>query len=303
MIYTVTFNPTVDYVMYMNDVVPGVVNRTEREEVFFGGKGINVSTVLRNMDVDSVALGFTAGFTGDAIEQNLERKGIKTEFIKLDNGLSRINVKIKAKDETDINCQGPEIPEDAVEKLFYKLEKLKSGDVLVLAGSIPNTLSNDIYERIMQNLDGSGADIFVDATGDLLVNVLKYKPFLIKPNTHELGEIFGVQIDTDDDIVKYANKLRSSGARNILVSRAGDGSILVSETNEIIKMGVPQGRVLNSVGAGDSMVAGFIIGYKKTGDYNEALKLGTACGSATAFSSGLAERPLVERLLEEFKEA
>lgn len=298
MIYTVTFNPAIDYVIHMDDIVPGSVNRTDSEEVFFGGKGINVSTVLRNMEVDSVALGFIAGFTGTAIEQNLESRGIKTDFIRLDSGLSRINVKIKAKDETDINCQGPEISDEAIEKLFYQLERLKQDDVLVLAGSIPSSLPDDIYERIMAKLDGSGTDVVVDATGDLLVNVLKYKPFLIKPNNHELGEIFGVEINTEDEIIEYANKLRDDGAKNVLISRAGDGAILITENGGVIKMGVPSGKVINSVGAGDSMVAGFVMGYKKSGDYKEALRLGTACGSATAFSPGLAERPLVEELLK-----
>lgn len=298
MIYTVTFNPAIDYVIHMDGIIPGSVNRTESEEVFFGGKGINVSTVLRNMDVDSIALGFIAGFTGTAIEQHLESCGIKTSFIRLDQGISRINIKIKAEDETDINCQGPEISDEAIKKLLYRLEQLHSGDMLILAGSIPKSLPDDIYERIMERLDGSGANVVVDATGDLLVNVLKYKPFLIKPNNHELGEIFGIQINTDEEIVEYANRLREFGAKNVLVSRAGDGAILVTENGEVIKMGVPQGRVLNSVGAGDSMVAGFVIGYLNSGDYKEALRLGTACGSATAFSQGLAERPMVEELLK-----
>lgn len=296
MIYTVTFNPAIDYVIRLKGMIPGSVNRTESEEVFFGGKGINVSTVLKNIGIDSIALGFIAGFTGKAIEQHLKELGIETWFIDLDHGISRINVKIKGKEETDINAQGPEIPPEALSRMYSRLDTLSEGDTLILAGSIPKSLPDNIYEMILKLLSGKGVDTVVDATGDLLVNVLKYRPFLIKPNNHELGEIFDEEINSEEDIIKYAKKLQESGARNVLVSRAGDGAILIAETGEVIEMGVPKGEVKNSVGAGDSMVAGFVAGYRRSGDYREALRLGTACGSATAFSAGLAEAELVNEL-------
>lgn len=298
MIYTVTFNPAIDYVVRMDEIIPGAVNRTRGEEVFYGGKGINVSVVMRNMGVENTALGFIAGFTGDAIEKYLTKLGIKTDFIKLNAGISRINVKIKAGEETEINGQGPEISDEAIGALMDKIDGLSAGDTLILAGSVPKSLPDDIYERIMSRLDGKGVEIVVDATGNLLVNVLKYRPFLIKPNNHELSEIFGIEIKTEDELIEYAKKLQDMGARNVLISRAGDGAILVPENGEPLKSGAPKGKVVNSVGSGDSMVAGFVIGYMKSGDYGEALKLGTACGSATAFSPGLAEKDLVEELLK-----
>lgn len=298
MIYTVTFNPAIDYVVRMDEIIPGAVNRTRGEEVFYGGKGINVSVVMRNMGVENTALGFIAGFTGDAIEKYLTKLGIKTDFIKLNAGISRINVKIKAGEETEINGQGPEISDEAIGALMDKIDGLSAGDTLILAGSVPKSLPDDIYERIMSRLDGKGVEIVVDATGNLLVNVLKYRPFLIKPNNHELSEIFGIEIKTEDELIKYAKKLQDMGARNVLISRAGDGAILVPEKGESLKSGAPKGKVVNSVGSGDSMVAGFVMGYMKSGDYGEALKLGTACGSATAFSPGLAEKDLVEELLK-----
>lgn len=298
MIYTVTFNPAIDYVIHLEDIELGAVNRTESEEIFFGGKGINVSTVLSNLGAENIALGFISGFTGKAIESGLNKNGIKTDFIELESGITRINVKIKSKEETDINGQGPAISRKAITELLDKLKILQRGDFLVLAGSIPSTMPDDIYEKIMERLKDSGSNIVVDATGDLLKNVLKYHPFLVKPNNHELGEMFGVEINTEEEIIEYAGKLRQMGARNVLVSRAGDGAILTAENGEVIKMGVPSGKVLNSVGAGDSMVAGFIFGYLQSGDYREALKLGTACGSATAFSPGLAEKEKVEELIK-----
>ena len=298
MIYTVTFNPAIDYVVRMDEIIPGAVNRTRGEEVFYGGKGINVSVVMRNMGVENTALGFIAGFTGDAIEKYLTKLGIKTDFIKLNAGISRINVKIKAGEETEINGQGPEISDEAIGALMDKIDGLSAGDTLILAGSVPKSLPDDIYERIMSRLDGKGVEIVVDATGNLLVNVLKYRPFLIKPNNHELSEIFGIEIKTEDELIKYARKLQDMGAKNVLISRAGDGAILVPEKGEPLKSGAPKGTVVNSVGSGDSMVAGFVMGYMKSGDYGEALKLGTVCGSATAFSPGLAEKDLVEELLK-----
>lgn len=298
MIYTVTFNPAVDYVMRLSELKTGLVNRSEREEIYFGGKGINVSIVLNQLGIKTKALGFSAGFTGTAIEQGVSEQGIETDFVRLKNGCSRINVKIKAEKETELNGQGPEISEEAISELFEKLDKIKSGDTLVLAGSIPNTLPEDIYEKILERLSGKSIRFVVDATKDLLVNVLKYKPFLIKPNNHELAEIFGVELNSNEDIIKYAKLLQEKGAVNVLISMAGDGSILVDENEEVHVMGVPSGKVINSVGAGDSMVAGFIAGYTEKHDYQYALQLGTASGSATAFSEGLAQKNEIYRLLE-----
>lgn len=289
MIYTVTFNPAIDYVVRMsNDLVPGMTNRSDSEECYFGGKGINVSTILKNLGLDNTALGFVAGFTGRAIERAVRYRGIRANFITLPYGISRINVKIKGQEETEINGQGPTIPDDAIETLFSKIKELTDGDILILAGSIPNTLPDDIYEQILCLLEGKKIDVVVDATKDLLMNVLKYHPFLIKPNNHELGEMFNTTLKTEEEIVTHAKKLQEMGARNALVSMAGDGAILVTETDEIHKIGVPKGTVRNSVGAGDSMVAGFIAGYLKYGKYDAALKMGTAAGSATAFADDLA---------------
>lgn len=298
MIYTVTFNPALDYVIRMESLKLGTVNRSSAEAVYYGGKGINVSTVLKNIGVDSVALGFVAGFTGKEIEEGVKNMGVATDFIKLPEGMSRINVKIKAEQETEINGQGPAISMEQVEKLFEKLDRLEEGDCLVLAGTIPASLPSDIYEQIMDRLKDKEIHIVVDATKDLLLNVLKYHPFLIKPNNHELGEMFGVVLKTDEEIVEYAKKLQERGARNVLISMAGDGAILLTETKEVYKMGVPKGTVVNSVGAGDSMVAGFVASYFKEHDYLKALKFGTATGSATAFSEGLATMDKVEELLK-----
>ena len=297
MIYTVTFNPALDYVVKVDNFQTGGINRVYQENIFFGGKGINVSVVLREHGFTSTALGFTAGFTGEAIEKGLQEQGIKADFIRLKEGMSRINVKMKSDNETEINGQGPNIPQDALDQLFDKLDTLQEGDVLILAGSIPNTLPEDVYEQIMAKLDGKGILIAVDATKDLLLNVLKYHPFLIKPNNHELGEMFGVVLKTEEDITFYAKKLQEQGARNVLISMAGDGAILVTEEGNMHKIGVPKGTVVNSVGAGDSMVAGFMAGYLTKGDYAYALKLGTASGSATAFSEGLAVKEDIDKLL------
>ena len=290
MIYTITFNPAIDYIMNVESMEPGMTNRSKHEEIYFGGKGINVSCVLKELDIDSVALGFCAGFTGDALADNLLSNGIKSDFIKLKKGNTRINVKIKSDTETEINGNGPEIDSHELDLLYKKLLGLKSDDILVLAGSIPNSLPETIYEDIMKIMADKNVKMVVDATGNLLVNVLKYKPFLIKPNNYELGEIFGADLKSDDEIIKCASKLRDSGAQNVLVSMAENGAILVDETGTVHKIVPPSGKAVNSVGAGDSMVAGFIAGYLETGDYAYALKLGTAAGSATAFSAGLATK-------------
>ncbi len=298
MIYTVTFNPSLDYVVQTDKLIPGRVNRTTEEHIYPGGKGNNVSVILSNLGHKSKALGFKAGFTGEQMERMLERYGCYTDFIPLEEGVTRINVKVKAEEETEINGQGPVITEDAIAELFSRLDALEKGDVLILAGSIPNTLPEDIYEKIMERQQGKGVRIIVDATKDLLVNVLKYRPFLIKPNNHELGEIFGKELKTDEEIIKYAQKLQEMGAVNVLVSMAGDGAILVTEDKEVHKQLPPKGKVVNSVGAGDSMVAGFTAGYLNTGDYLRALELGTAAGSATAFVSWLATRDEITEKLE-----
>ncbi len=297
MIYTVTFNPAIDYVIHTDSIKSGEVNRTDSETYYIGGKGINVSFVLSELGIKSVALGFIAGFTGDAIEKGVKEKGIEADFIRLRNGFSRINVKVKSDDETEINGQGPVITDEAVIELFRKLNSMNSGDTLVLAGSIPKSIDADIYEKILVHCDGKGIRAVVDASGKLLLNVLKYRPFLIKPNNHELAEIFETEIRDKSDIVMYAAKLQEMGAKNVLVSMAGDGALLFSEDGKTYSCGICKGAVKNSVGAGDSMVAGFIAGIEK-GDYEYALKLGTACGGATAFSEGLAEKDMIEMLLK-----
>ena len=300
MVYTVTFNPALDYVVRVDGFRVGEVNRTSREEIQLGGKGINVSAVLSHLGVDNVALGFLAGFTGQALEEELRREGIRTDFIWLDQGLTRINVKIKAEQESEINGQGPNIDAAALDQLFRKLDKLKQDDVLIVSGSVPSTLPGDIYEQILARLEGRGIHFVVDATRDLLCNVLPYHPFLIKPNNIELGEIFGRTLNTDEEIRECAALLQQRGARNVLVSMAGDGSLLVDETGGCHRLGVPKGQVRNSVGAGDSMVAGFVAGWLKTGDYAYAQRLGAAAGSATAFSVGLATGDQIMALLNTF---
>ena len=296
MIYTVTFNPSLDYVVQVEHFQGDAVNRTSEEHVYPGGKGNNVAVIASNLGMKSRALGFKAGFTGAAMEQMLQEFGCDTDFIALEEGVTRINVKVKSDDEFEINGQGPRIPDEKIRQLYEKLDALESGDVLVLSGSIPNTLPDDMYERIMERLAGTDVRISVDATKDLLLNVLKYHPFLIKPNNYELGEMFGVTLESDDEIAEYARKLQEMGARNVLVSMAGDGAILVTEDGSVLKQLPPAGEVVNSVGAGDSMVAGFLAGYLKTGSYEEALKLGTAAGSATAFTSWLADSEAIDKL-------
>lgn len=299
MIYTVTLNPALDYVVKMDRFTLGKVNRTVREDIYYGGKGLNVSTVLANLGYESTALGFIAGFTGDEIRRGVKNLGFIPDFIRVENGMTRINVKMKSDIETEINGMGPDIALQDVEKLFGKLEQLKEGDVLILSGSIPKSLDDDIYERIMERLAGRGILIAVDAEKNLLLNVLKYRPFLIKPNSHELGDMFGVTLKTEEEIVSRAKMLQERGARNVLISMAGDGAILIDEEGSTRKMGAPMGTVRNSVGAGDSMVAGFMAGYLERKDYGHALRLGSASGSASAFSEGLAVKEDIIKLYEE----
>ncbi len=301
MIYTVTFNPSIDYIINIDNLNLGETNRSTAETYYVGGKGINVSSVLATLGVDSVALGFAAGFTGEEIIKGVKKMGINSDFITLKNGTSRINVKIKSANETEINCQGPHITNDDLNKLFDKLNKIKNGDILVLAGSIPKSLPCDIYEKILENLKDKNVKFIVDATGDLLLNVLKYKPFLVKPNNFELGEIFGTNISNDnlEEIIKHAKILQEKGAENVLVSLAEKGSVLLDNQGKIHKFGVANVEVVNSVGAGDSMLAGFIAGYLQKGDYDFALKLGTACGGATTSLSGLASKDRILQLLSE----
>ncbi|CUX69912.1 Tagatose-6-phosphate kinase [Clostridium sp. C105KSO15] len=298
MIYTVTFNPALDYVVRVDHFALGEVNRTEQERIYYGGKGLNVSAVLSTLGYGNTALGFVAGFTGEEIERGVKGLGFRSDFIRVEKGLSRINVKLKSQEETEINGMGPEITGEDVTQLFEKLDRLTAGDVLVLSGSIPKSINDDIYERIMESLDGRGVRIVVDATKDLLINVLPYHPFLIKPNNHELGEMFGVTLHGPEEIIDYGKRLQKKGARNVLISMAGDGAILITEEEEVFRMGVPKGTVKNSVGAGDSMVAGFIAGYLENGSFEHALRLGSAAGSASAFSEGLAGKEDIMRLYE-----
>lgn len=297
MIYTVTFNPAIDYVVHTGRMQFGMVNRSEKEEMYFGGKGINVSYILKQLGVESVALGFVAGFTGEAIERGVREMGIRTDFIHLPAGNSRINIKIKSEEETELNCQGPDIGEESVEELFHKLESVQDGDTLILAGSIPASMPDDIYEKILDRFKDRDIRMVVDATGKLLMHVLKYRPFLIKPNHHELGEMFGKVLTEDGEIISHARKLKELGAQNILISMAEKGAILLDEYGDIHKCKACSGEVKNSVGAGDSMVAGFVAG-SMSGDYLRALQLGCVCGSATAFSGGLAGKEEIRKLWE-----
>lgn len=297
-IYTVTLNPAIDYIVHTGEMKLGSVNRNTKEEIYIGGKGINVSFVLQELGFPSKVLGFIAGFTGEEIQKKVREKGIESDFVQLNHGFSRINIKIKAEQESELNGQGPHISQEAIDQLFKKLDSLVDGDTIVLAGSIPNTLPNDIYEQILQYISGKKIRVVVDATGELLLRVLQYKPFLVKPNHHELEELFDVKIDSREEIAKYAGKLQQMGAKNVLVSMAGDGALLIDEQGKRHVCGVCKGKVKNSVGAGDSMVAGFIAG-SQNGDYEYALKLGTAAGGATTFSDGLAQKDMIFELLEQ----
>lgn len=301
MIYTVTFNPSLDYIVSVDNFTCGIVNRTTDEIIFPGGKGINVSMVLTNLGFENTALGFLAGFTGNRIQDLLEEKGVRADFISVEKGISRINVKLRSNEETEINGQGPAIEEADIKKLYEKLDTLSDGDILVLAGSIPDVMPGSMYMDIMKHLQNKDLKIVVDATKDLLVNVLQYHPFLIKPNNHELGEIFGVKIESKADVITYAKKMQEKGARNVLVSMAGDGAVLVAEDGSIFQSEAPKGKVANSVGAGDSMVAGFVAGYLENGSYEKAFQMGVCTGSASAFSEELATKAEVIALLDSNK--
>ena len=297
MIYTITFNPSLDYIVSVHDFQIGMTNRTYEELMLPGGKGINVSIVLKALGMKSIALGFTAGFVGEEIKRRIKNFGIEPEFIEIEKGTSRINLKLKTSDGTEINGMGPEISKSKVQELLYKLDALEEGDVLVLAGSIPSTMSDDIYRDITKNMEAKGVIVVVDATSKLLLNVLPYHPFLIKPNHHELSEIFGVTLSEKKEIASYAKKLQEQGARNVLVSMGGKGAVFVAEDGNVFEAAAPEGTLVNSVGAGDSMVAGFLAGYLRTNSYEEAFRMGIATGSASAFSENLATRAEVEALL------
>ena len=290
MIYTVTFNPSLDYIVSVDDFKLGLTNRTSSELILPGGKGTNVSTVLKNLGLESTALGFVAGFTGNEIVKRLNDMGIKSDFISIENGISRINLKLKSIDGTEINGAGPDISEEKVNELMDKLNQLKEGDVLVLAGSIPSSMSDNIYRDIMADLKDRGVMIVVDATKDLLLNVLEYHPFLIKPNNHELGEIFDVKLTTREEVIPYGRKLQEKGARNVLVSMAGEGAVLIAEDGQVFDAPAPKGKRIKGVGAGDSMVAGFVAGWIEKQDYEYAFHMGVASGSASAFSENLATK-------------
>ena len=301
MIYTVTFNPSLDYIVSVDDFKLGKTNRTSSEFMLAGGKGINVSIVLKNLGVESTALGFIAGFTGDEIAERLKKQGINTGFIKIEEGMSRINLKVKNIDGTEINGQGPVISSPKQEELMKILDRLEDGDVLVLAGSIPSSMPNDIYSKILLRMKEKDIITVVDATKDLLLNVLEYKPFLVKPNNYELGEIFGAELETREDVVPYAKKLQEMGARNVLISLAGEGAVLIAEDGNVYSSPAPEGKLVNGVGAGDSMVAGFLEGYMRTKEYEYAFYRGLAAGSASAFSEYLATKEEIEHVFENHK--
>ena len=297
MIFTVTFNPSLDYIVRVDEIRLGTINRTNYEQLLPGGKGINVSIVLGNLGHPSRALGFSAGVTGVALEKLLADAGVDADLVHGKEGFTRINAKVKAVEETELNGQGPRIAPEDVDALFSKLDVLGQDDTLVISGSVPNTLPSDMYEQVMKRLAGHGVRIVVDAERDLLTRVLPYRPFLVKPNNHELGDIFGVTLKTRDEVVPYARRMQEMGAQNVLVSMAGEGGVLVAETGEVFESPAAKGTVVNSVGAGDSAVAGFLAGLAETGSYETAFHMALSAGSASAFSDHLATRPEVEALM------
>lgn len=294
MIYTVTFNPSLDYLVSVDDFTLGMTNRTESECLMPGGKGINVSMLLGNLGIESTALGFVAGFTGDEVVRRLQQIGVKNRFIRIEEGFTRINVKLKSIDGTEINGQGPVIAPEKVEELMRQLEDLGEGDVLFLSGSIPASMPSTAYQDIMERLNGKNVCIVVDATKDLLLNVLPYHPFLIKPNHHELGEIFGVELKSRQEVIPYGERLRQMGAANVLISMAGEGAVLIAEDGTVFEAPAPQGTLVSGVGAGDSMVAGFMAGWMEKRNYAHAFRLGMAAGSASTFSEGLATKEKIQ---------
>lgn len=301
MIYTVTFNPAIDYAIGVENLELGMTNRSAFEQLLPGGKGLNVSTILNNLGMENIALGFIAGFTGVEIKRRFEATGGRSDFIELKEGISRINVKIKSVSETEINAAGPVIDSQALSQLMGKLNALENGDILILAGSIPASLPDSLYSDIMKMLSSRKIMVAVDATKDLLLNVLPHGPFLVKPNNHELGEIFDVALRTREEVIPYAKRLQEMGAANVLVSMAGEGAVLAAETGQVLMSEAPKGEVRNSVGAGDSMVAGFIAGWCEKQDYVHAFKLGLSSGSASAFSDQLATKPEIEQVYDSFE--
>ena len=299
MIYTVTFNPSLDYIVSVENFQLGITNRTSSELMLPGGKGINGSTVLMNLGIENKALGFVAGFVGDEIIRRLEEMGVQNGFIRIEEGVSRINLKLKSIDGTEINGQGPVISPEHVEELMKQLDRLGEGDVLFLSGSIPSSMPDDAYQKIMERLDGRGVQIVVDATKDLLLNVLEYHPFLIKPNNHELGELFGVELKTREEVIPYAKKLQEKGAVNVLVSMAGEGAVLIDANEDVYMAPAPKGTLVNGAGAGDSMVAGFMAGWLEKQDYEHAFCMGVSAGSASAFSEHLATKAEIEAVYQQ----
>lgn len=297
MIYTLTLNPSLDYIVELDHATLGELNRTKNETKLPGGKGINVSQVLKRLDMDNKALGFLGGFTGNYIEEFLKTLNINTDFVRV-NEDTRINVKLKSDTETEINAKGPVITKEIFEALKEKIRKLTSDDILVLAGSIPSTMPKSTYEELVTICSENGTKFVVDAEGDLLKKVLPLKPFLIKPNHHELGDLFDTTITTCEEAIPYGKELIQEGAQHVIVSLAGDGAVLITKDVAYIAT-VPKGKVQSSVGAGDSMVAGFIATYEKTKSIEEAFRFSVAAGSATAFSIGLCTKEQVEELLSQ----
>lgn len=301
MIYTVTFNPSLDYIVSVEDFRPGLTNRTDSELLLPGGKGINVSIVLKNLGISSIALGFVAGFTGDEVVRRLTEMGVESGFIGIGEGFTRINLKLQSIDGTEINGQGPKISREKVQMLMEQLSRLEEGDVLFLSGSIPASMPDNTYQKIMERLYNRNVRIVVDATKDLLLNALPYHPFLIKPNNHELGEIFDVELGTRSEVISYAGKLKERGAQNVLVSMAGEGAVLVAADGKVYEAPAPEGVLINGVGAGDSMVAGFMAGYMEKEDYEYAFHMGLAAGSASAFSEYLATKEEILQVYDQVK--
>ena len=304
MIYTITFNPALDYIAQVEDIKIGEINRTKKETILPGGKGLNVSIVLKNLGIENTALGFISGFTGEELKRKMEAQGVKTDFVKVKEGITRINVKIssmneKKVEETALNGVGPLITENDIEVLMEKLQKMSTNDLVILSGSIPKNIDNTIYEKICKNLNEKGITFIVDSTQELLMNVLKYHPFLIKPNKDELEETLNCKISTKEDIIQSAKELKKLGAQNVLVSLGNDGALLLTKEDKTYYSKAPKGQVVNTVGSGDSMVAGFLAGYYQTKDYEVALKTGVATGSASAFSTRLATKEDVELLLSQ----